>query len=81
MVRENGIDFVVLEQGIDTTIPLGRLFFRILAALAEFDREMIVEGPSKASPSPRPAAGPADGRPSSPGQSSTRRSACSTTAS
>jgi len=34
----------VLEQGIDTTTPIGRLFFRFLAALAEFDRGAIVEG-------------------------------------
>jgi hypothetical protein len=27
-LEANGIDFVVLEQGIDTTIPLSRLFFR-----------------------------------------------------
>lgn len=41
---ENGIDFVVLEQGIDTATPGGRLVFHFLAALAEYDREMIVEG-------------------------------------
>ncbi|MBN9801293.1 MAG: recombinase family protein [Actinomycetota bacterium] len=38
------VDFVVLEQGIDTATPGGRLVFHFLAALAEYDREMIVEG-------------------------------------
>ncbi|MFC0429906.1 recombinase family protein [Kutzneria buriramensis] len=41
---EHDVDFVVLEQGIDTTTPGGRMMFRFLAALAEYDREMIVEG-------------------------------------
>jgi DNA invertase Pin-like site-specific DNA recombinase len=60
--EENGIDFVVLEQGIDTTAPPGRLFFRILAALAEFDREMIIDGTLEGLASAR-ARGRTGGRP------------------
>jgi hypothetical protein len=60
--EKNGIDFIVLEQGIDTTTPLGRRFFRILAALAEFDREMIVEGTLEGLASAR-ARGRVGGRP------------------
>ncbi|MFD9614900.1 recombinase family protein [Streptomyces sp. NPDC059083] len=40
----DGVDFIVLEQGIDTGTPGGRLIFHFLAALAEYDRELIVEG-------------------------------------
>jgi DNA invertase Pin-like site-specific DNA recombinase len=43
-LRERGIDLVVIKQSIDTTSPQGRLVFHILAALDEFQRELIVEG-------------------------------------
>jgi DNA invertase Pin-like site-specific DNA recombinase len=35
---------VVLKQSIDTTTPHGRLVFHVLAAIDEFQRELIVEG-------------------------------------
>jgi DNA invertase Pin-like site-specific DNA recombinase len=41
---EHEVDFIVLEQGIDTTTAGGRLVFHFLAAMAEYDRELIVEG-------------------------------------
>jgi len=43
-LRERGIDLIVLKQQIDTTSPTGRLVFHILAAIDEFQRELIVEG-------------------------------------
>jgi DNA invertase Pin-like site-specific DNA recombinase len=39
-----GIGLVVLKQAIDTTTPTGRLLFHMLAAIDEFQRELIVEG-------------------------------------
>lgn len=38
-----GIDFVSYSQRIDTTTPAGKLTFHVLAAIAEFEREMIRE--------------------------------------
>jgi DNA invertase Pin-like site-specific DNA recombinase len=36
-----GVDLVVLDQAIDTTTPSGRLLFHMLAAIAEFERDLI----------------------------------------
>ena len=43
-LQERGCDLIVLKQQIDTTSPTGRLVFHILAAMDEFQRELIVEG-------------------------------------
>lgn len=38
-----GVDFIVLDQNIDTTTPAGRLTFHLLGAVAEFERDIIAE--------------------------------------
>ncbi|MET3452594.1 DNA invertase Pin-like site-specific DNA recombinase [Curtobacterium sp. 1544] len=40
---ERGVGFRSLQETIDTTSPGGRLVFHILAALAEFERDLIRE--------------------------------------
>lgn len=40
---KRGVGLRVLHQGIDTTTPGGRLFFHIVAAIAEFERDLISE--------------------------------------
>src|SRR3989475_8711505 len=37
------VDLVALDQAIDTTTPSGRLLFHVLAAIAEFERDLIRE--------------------------------------
>jgi DNA invertase Pin-like site-specific DNA recombinase len=37
------VDFIVLDQNIDTTTPAGRLTFHLLGAVAEFERDLIAE--------------------------------------
>jgi len=38
-----GVDLVVIDQGLDTTTPNGKLLFHIMAAVAEFERGLISE--------------------------------------
>ena len=40
-IEKLGVDLVILHQNIDTSTPSGKMFFHILAAFAEFEREMI----------------------------------------
>jgi DNA invertase Pin-like site-specific DNA recombinase len=40
---ERGIDLQVLDQAIDTTTPVGKFMFHVLAAIAEFERDLIRE--------------------------------------
>lgn len=37
------VDLVVLDQSIDTGTPTGRLLFHMLAAIGEFERDLIKE--------------------------------------
>jgi DNA invertase Pin-like site-specific DNA recombinase len=43
-LRKRGIGFHSLHENIDTTTPGGRLVFHVFCALAEFIRELIVQG-------------------------------------
>lgn len=41
--RARGIDFISINDGIDTTTPAGRFTFHVVAAVAELEREIIRE--------------------------------------
>lgn len=42
-LAERNIDLRVLDQGIDTTTAAGKMMFTVLAAVAEFERNLISE--------------------------------------
>lgn len=40
---ETGVDFVSLGDSIDTSTPMGRFFFKVMASIAELERDIIAE--------------------------------------
>ncbi len=42
-LQGRGVDLVVLDQGIDTSTAVGRMFFQILGAIAEFEHALMSE--------------------------------------
>ena len=42
-LRERGVEFVSLWENIDTTTPGGKLVFHVFGAVAEFERDLILE--------------------------------------
>jgi len=42
-LQARGVDLVVLDQGIDTSTAVGRMFFQILGAIAEFEHALMSE--------------------------------------
>ncbi|ENP2198811.1 recombinase family protein [Salmonella enterica] len=59
---ERGIHFQSLTDSIDTSTPMGRFFFHVMSALAEMERELIVER-TKAGLAAARAKGRTGGRP------------------
>jgi DNA invertase Pin-like site-specific DNA recombinase len=42
-LKERSVGFASVSEKIDTTSPGGKLFFHMLGALAEFERDLIIE--------------------------------------
>ncbi len=42
-LQGRSVDLVVLDQGIDTSTAVGRMFFQILGAIAEFEHALMSE--------------------------------------
>lgn len=61
-LQSKGVEFVSLQESVDTTTSGGKLVFHVFGALAEFEREMIRER-TKAGIKAARARGVSNGRP------------------
>ena len=61
-LQSRGVEFVSLQESVDTTTSGGKLVFHVFGALAEFEREMIRER-TKAGLKAARARGRMNGRP------------------
>lgn len=43
LLQARGVDLVVLDQGIDTSTAVGRMFFQIIGSIAEFEHALMSE--------------------------------------
>ncbi|WP_404351657.1 recombinase family protein [Sutcliffiella horikoshii] len=64
-LEEDGIEFESIQDRIDTSTPIGKAMFRMLAVLAEMERDIIVERTQAGLQAAR-ARGRVGGRPSTP---------------
>lgn len=63
MLEEAGVGLKSLTEDIDTTSPGGRMFFHVMGAMAQFERDLIVQR-TRAGMAAAKAAGRHQGRPS-----------------
>lgn len=63
--EEEGINLISIVDGIDTSTPVGRFFFRTMASIAELERDIIVERTQAGLKAAR-ARGRVGGRPETP---------------
>jgi DNA invertase Pin-like site-specific DNA recombinase len=63
--EEKGVEFVSIQDNIDTSTAMGRFFFRMMASIAEMERDIISER-TRAGLSSARARGRKGGRPTAP---------------
>lgn len=61
--KQQGIEFISIKDAIDTSTPVGRFFFNVIASLTELEKEIIKERTSAGLKAAR-ARGRLGGRPS-----------------